>query len=88
MDQVNTAMLSKLSGTGILTDGEVVALCDYYNRLEEALSPCPAEYRLVLQDVRTKLDRLNEIKASRKAGGDWCTRHRNRNVGGAISVRV
>lgn len=69
---MNSLTIHKLVHTAKpMTDAEVQESLEYYNKLEAALSPCPPEYMLVLQDVRKRLDRLNEMKAARQRGKDW-----------------
>lgn len=69
---MNTAIIAKLvHSADPMTDEEVQQSLDYYNTLEQALSPCPPEYMLVLHDVRKRLDRLNDMKQARQRGKDW-----------------
>lgn len=72
---MNNAIIAKLvHSADPMTDEEVQKSLDYYNNLEQALSPCPPEYMLVLHDVRKRLDRLNDMKAARQRGKDWVAR--------------
>lgn len=73
---MNNAIIAKLvHSADPMTDEEVQKALAYYNNLEQALSPCPPEYMLVLQDVRKRLDRLNDMKAARQRGRDWVAQH-------------
>lgn len=74
---MNSMTLQKVSRTAApLTDAEIQSSLDYYSKLEEALSPCPPEYRLTLLDVRRNIDRLSEMKNARQAGKDWVARQK------------
>lgn len=89
---MNSAIIHKLVHTQqSLTDDEVQQSLDYYNKLDQALSPCPPEYMLVLHDVRKRLERLNEIKRARQAGKDWAAkrpRYPTTAKEATVSVRV
>lgn len=59
----------------VLTDAEVECLLAYYNGVRTSLLPCPPEYKLLLNDVRAKADRLQDMKdareESRARGKKW-----------------
>lgn len=73
--QVTKELLACYQSAEILTDEEVKALLAYYNGVRTSLLPCPPEYQLILNDVRTKCDRLQDMadarKESRERGAKW-----------------
>lgn len=73
--KVTPELLASYQAAEVLTDEEVKALLAYYNGVRLALLPCPPEYKLLLQDVRAKADRLQDMadarKESRERGRKW-----------------
>ncbi|MNI62101.1 hypothetical protein D3C73_1174060 [compost metagenome] len=73
--KVTPELLASYQSAESLTDEEVKALLAYYNGVRLALLPCPPEYKLLLQDVRMKADRLQDMadarKESRARGAQW-----------------
>ena len=73
--KVTPELLESYQSAEVLTDEEVKALLAYYNGVRTALLPCPPEYKLLLQDVRAKADRLQDMadarKESRARGVKW-----------------
>ncbi|MNC15867.1 hypothetical protein D3C75_637080 [compost metagenome] len=73
--KVTKDLLEKFQHAEVLTDEEVKALLSYYNAVRTSLMPCPDEYKLVLNDVRMKADRLQGMadarKESRERGRQW-----------------
>ena len=73
--KVTPELLESYQSAEVLTDEEIKALLAYYNGVRTALLPCPPEYKLLLQDVRAKADRLQDMadarKESRARGTKW-----------------
>ena len=73
--KVTQELLESYQSAEVLTDDEIKALLAYYNGVRLALMPCPPEYKLLLQDVRAKADRLQDMvdarKESRARGTKW-----------------
>lgn len=73
--KVTAELLASYQSAEVLTDEEVKALLAYYNGVRTSLLPCPPEYKLILQDVRAKCDRLQDMadarKESRERGRKW-----------------
>lgn len=73
--KVTPELLESYQSAEVLTDEEIKALLAYYNGVRTALLPCPPEYKLLLQDVRAKADRLQDMadarKESRARGAKW-----------------
>lgn len=73
--KVTKQLLEKFQHAEVLTDEEAKALLSYYNGVRTSLLPCPDEYKLVLNDVRAKADRLQDMidarKESRDRGRKW-----------------
>lgn len=64
---MNKQILDKFTKTAdYLTDDELKACLSYYKQIYKSLSVCPAEYWLVLNDVRSKLERLTGWDKARK----------------------
>lgn len=68
--KANKELLEKFQHAEVLTDDEVKALFAYYNGVRTSLMPCPDEYKLVLNDVRVKCDRLQDMIDARKEARD------------------
>lgn len=77
--KVTPELLASYQSAESLTDEEVKALLAYYNGVRTALLPCPPEYKLLLQDVRMKADRLQDMadarKESRARGTNWARQY-------------
>lgn len=58
-------LLENFQQAEVLTDAEVAVLLAYYEGVRLALLPCPPEYKLLLNDVRMKADRLQDMKDAR-----------------------
>lgn len=73
--KVTPELLESYQSAETLTDEEVKALLGYYNGVRTALLPCPPEYKLLLQDVRMKADRLQDMvdarEEARSRGRKW-----------------
>lgn len=73
--KVTQELLEAFQHAEVLTDEEVKALLSYYNGVRTSLLPCPPEYKLLLNDVRAKADRLQDMldarKESRERGRKW-----------------
>ena len=73
--KVTQELLEAFQHAEVLTDEEVKALLSYYNGVRTSLLPCPPEYKLLLNDVRAKADRLQDMadarKESRARGRKW-----------------
>lgn len=64
---MNKQILDKFTKTAdCLTDDELKVCIIYYKQIYKSLSVCPAEYWLVLSDVRSKLERLTGWDKARK----------------------
>jgi hypothetical protein len=60
-------ILDKFTKTAdYLTDEELKICLAYYKQIYKSLSVCPAGYWLVLNDVRSKLERLQGWDKARK----------------------
>lgn len=73
--KVSAELLASFQHAERLTEEEIKALLAYYNGVRLALMPCPPEYKLMLNDVRVKCDRLQDMvdahKEARKQGAKW-----------------
>lgn len=69
---LTSAVLAKID-KGILSNNELAEALAYYNNLEQALSPCPPDYHLVLVDARRKLIYLTDLQAARRPKRSWAS---------------
>lgn len=89
--QVTKELIERWRHGEVITDEEAKALFAYYNGVRTSLLPCPPEYKLVLNDVRTQCDNIEEMLQARaiyrQRGKQWAQSHKEK-VGSTVSCVI